>query len=371
MIAEELPTTSPRTTVVTVARPLPPNWPTPTLPCAHAELLPFPAPPGLYEATAAAEEHRWTELNQKKSTPATPPSKKAGKAKKKVDSIEIRAERNQAGTLCKCGKADTEKFMLQCDGKHSMHADAICMHTNADALTKRALALSLFPYAGCDVWYHGDCVGVTQAQGMRLKSWRCKPCARRHESMQARCELYCVCRGPWDGKSFMIACDGCDMWFHGACVGLTSELSAREGAEAAFRRYHCPLCVSGATTAPAAHNNAANAAPTTPTTAAAHGGHRRAAKAARKSDPAKLAAALSARLHAAGMACIISSSSSSSASSSPAGAASLLSSSSSFSTPSTTSSTATGGCGGSSSAADALRLPPSPHAPPPPPPPPQ
>ena len=133
MIAEEPPMTSPRTTIVTVARPLPPNWPTPTLPCAHAELLPFPAPPGLYEATAAAEEHRWTELNQKKSTPATPPSKKAGKAKKKVDSIEIRAERNQAGTLCKCGKADTEKFMLQCDGKHSMHADAICMHTYADA----------------------------------------------------------------------------------------------------------------------------------------------------------------------------------------------------------------------------------------------
>ena len=271
MIAE-LPTTSPRTTVVTVARPLPPNWPTPTLPCAHAELLPFPAPPGLYEATAAAEEHRWTELNQKKSTPATPPSKKAGKEKKKVDSIEIRAERNQAGTLCKCGKADTEKFMLQCDGKHSMHADAICMHTYADALTKRALALSLFPYAGCDVWYHGDCVGVTQAQGMRLKSWRCKPCARRHESMQARCELYCVCRGPWDGKSFMIACDGCDVWFHGACVGLTSELSARQGAEAAFRRYHCPLCVSGATTAPAT-TTMRPTPPTTPTTAAAHGGH--------------------------------------------------------------------------------------------------
>ena len=35
---------------------------------------------------------------------------------------------------------------------------------------------------------------------------------------------------------------GCDVWFHGACVGLHAELSARQGVEAAFRRYICPQC---------------------------------------------------------------------------------------------------------------------------------
>ena len=29
---------------------------------------------------------------------------------------------------------------------------------------------------------------------------------------------YCICHGPDDG-SFMIACDFCDEWFHGKCVG--------------------------------------------------------------------------------------------------------------------------------------------------------
>lgn len=30
---------------------------------------------------------------------------------------------------------------------------------------------------------------------------------------------YCLCRGPNDG-SFMVGCDTCEEWFHGACVKL-------------------------------------------------------------------------------------------------------------------------------------------------------
>lgn len=30
---------------------------------------------------------------------------------------------------------------------------------------------------------------------------------------------YCLCRGPNDG-SFMVGCDSCEEWFHGACVRL-------------------------------------------------------------------------------------------------------------------------------------------------------
>jgi hypothetical protein len=33
-------------------------------------------------------------------------------------------------------------------------------------------------------------------------------------------KLYCVCQSPDDGR-FMLACDGCDNWFHPACVGMT------------------------------------------------------------------------------------------------------------------------------------------------------
>ena len=34
-------------------------------------------------------------------------------------------------------------------------------------------------------------------------------------------ELYCVCRSPWDPNGLsMLACDGCNHWFHLNCVGL-------------------------------------------------------------------------------------------------------------------------------------------------------
>ncbi|XP_071948705.1 uncharacterized protein [Antedon mediterranea] len=32
--------------------------------------------------------------------------------------------------------------------------------------------------------------------------------------------LYCTCRKPWEGR-FMIECDLCGEWYHGACVNIT------------------------------------------------------------------------------------------------------------------------------------------------------
>ena len=32
--------------------------------------------------------------------------------------------------------------------------------------------------------------------------------------------VYCLSREPWQGR-FIIQCDGCDEWFHGACVDIT------------------------------------------------------------------------------------------------------------------------------------------------------
>lgn len=36
-------------------------------------------------------------------------------------------------------------------------------------------------------------------------------------------KLYCVCRKPYDATQFMIACDRCDDWFHGECIGINEK----------------------------------------------------------------------------------------------------------------------------------------------------
>lgn len=37
-------------------------------------------------------------------------------------------------------------------------------------------------------------------------------------------EHYCICRKGHDGLSYMIACDRCNEWFHGDCIGLSKNL---------------------------------------------------------------------------------------------------------------------------------------------------
>jgi hypothetical protein len=54
---------------------------------------------------------------------------------------------------------------------------------------------------------------------------------------EANLPIYCVCRGMDDG-SYMIACDWCEEWFHGRCVGVTEE----EGED--IDLYKCPKCRS-------------------------------------------------------------------------------------------------------------------------------
>ena len=159
---------------------------------------------------AVAEEDAWRLLAPLEAPLARTPNKKR-KVGQRVDP-QIREERNLVGALCKCGKLDVDKFMLQCDG--------------------------------CDTWFHGECMHVTQQQASRARSWRCNPCAKRYHTAKARFQTYCLCRGPWDGRSFMIACDKCEGWFHGECVGLHVD-SLQAGTEAAFRRYHCPSCTAG------------------------------------------------------------------------------------------------------------------------------
>ena len=98
-----------------IARALPPHWPTLSLPRADATPLPTAAPSWLVSATMSAEEASWA-APAKEKAPATPSSSKKGKAaatppsgKKAKKLKEQHEERNQAGTLCKCGKEDTER----------------------------------------------------------------------------------------------------------------------------------------------------------------------------------------------------------------------------------------------------------------------
>ena len=211
---------------VAMGRPLPPYWPTLSdLPIATLvsplEHLPV-ATSAAVAAAAAAEEESWRRLvapmpGQSSASALRTPTKKCGKGRAALQRLQQRVQdreaANEVGTLCKCGKLDEDKYMLQCDG--------------------------------CDTWFHGECVGLTQAQCTRARSWRCRACAKRHVAEVSRSTVYCHCRGPWDGRSFMIQCDACECWYHGACVGYSIR-TAQHCTEAAFRRYHCPTCTATA-----------------------------------------------------------------------------------------------------------------------------
>ncbi|KAH8885695.1 hypothetical protein GQ53DRAFT_785401 [Thozetella sp. PMI_491] len=47
---------------------------------------------------------------------------------------------------------------------------------------------------------------------------------------------YCICRGP-DNHKFMIACDKCEDWFHGDCIGMDKYTG-----ENLVQKYICPSC---------------------------------------------------------------------------------------------------------------------------------
>ncbi|KAI8141409.1 hypothetical protein BJV82DRAFT_175430 [Fennellomyces sp. T-0311] len=49
-------------------------------------------------------------------------------------------------------------------------------------------------------------------------------------------EEYCICRKGYDGKEFMIACDGCQEWFHGRCVDVKPK--------SIVGQYFCAACTA-------------------------------------------------------------------------------------------------------------------------------
>lgn len=59
------------------------------------------------------------------------------------------------------------------------------------------------------------------------------------ESDESDSGPYCICRGP-DNHRFMIACDQCEDWFHGDCIGMDKYTG-----ENLVQRYICPNCTDG------------------------------------------------------------------------------------------------------------------------------
>lgn len=60
-----------------------------------------------------------------------------------------------------------------------------------------------------------------------------------HLGPAVQAPLYCLCQQPFEGITFMVACDHCNQWYHGKCVNITEE-----EAKKAKGGYVCPPCKS-------------------------------------------------------------------------------------------------------------------------------
>ena len=60
-----------------------------------------------------------------------------------------------------------------------------------------------------------------------------------HLGPAVQAPLYCLCQQPYEGVTFMVACDHCNQWFHGKCVNISEE-----DAKKAKGGYICPNCKS-------------------------------------------------------------------------------------------------------------------------------
>lgn len=72
-------------------------------------------------------------------------------------------------------------------------------------------------YVGCDVcneWFHGNCVGITEAMSKDMTEFICDACSKARDNQ----EIFCLCKQPYDETQFYIGCEGCPDWYHGRCV---------------------------------------------------------------------------------------------------------------------------------------------------------
>ncbi|XP_035706567.1 nucleosome-remodeling factor subunit NURF301 isoform X3 [Folsomia candida] len=96
-------------------------------------------------------------------------------------------------------------------------------------------------YICCDIcssWYHGDCIGIPEEEGKNVPEFICVAC-KPSSSSGSDNKSMCLCRQPYVETQFCIACEKCDEWFHGRCVGILPT----EGDS--IPAYYCPTCQPG------------------------------------------------------------------------------------------------------------------------------
>lgn len=83
---------------------------------------------------------------------------------------------------------------------------------------------------------------------------------KRTTASSKKTKTYCVCQCDETDRRFMVACDGCNDWFHPSCIGTTRQEVEK------MRNFYCPKCreerSGGASAAEAASASTATAADT-------------------------------------------------------------------------------------------------------------
>lgn len=85
--------------------------------------------------------------------------------------------------------------------------------------------------------------GRAQALVERAKALRVRV-PREVERLQEACQLWCICRQPYNEERPMLACDFCNGWFHYDCVGLRAPSEDENDDEVAPQEYCCPPCAA-------------------------------------------------------------------------------------------------------------------------------
>ncbi|XP_068630011.1 nucleosome-remodeling factor subunit NURF301 isoform X2 [Battus philenor] len=217
--------------------PTPPAQPAPAAPPA-APAAPAPAPPAPVadERRRAASNHSRLQmlLFKHKEMLKKDIIKKRGLLEKELG-VEIQKE--LSAELALRTRAERSK-QEEVRGKR-----AAAPHRNSrkPAKKEKLLCVCRTPYDNtkfyvgcehCSNWFHGDCVGVTEAMSKTMEEYICKECRRAAETQ----ELYCLCRQPYDNSQFYICCDRCQDWFHGRCVGILQSEADN------IDEYICPNC---------------------------------------------------------------------------------------------------------------------------------
>ena len=69
-------------------------------------------------------------------------------------------------------------------------------------------------YVGCDLcknWFHGRCVGISSEDAHAMNEFVCMECNQKQKTVEEE-ELYCICRQPYDETKY-VSSEVFEVWF--------------------------------------------------------------------------------------------------------------------------------------------------------------